>query len=452
MRLPLLCLMIALLASPALRAETTVETQRDGDVVIEGTLQAVPGYPRVHVQLRRNGQVVTGEPAQLGGLGGLQGLGDLLQRQGGRDAQPARARSFTAFLDTGASAYVISKSTADRFGLARIPNALYHETGLHGQIPMHVSRPYTVALSGTSGRIADEPADFRVVDRNARLQLQPKPPGNPLVAMAMGELNIVGMPAIRELVVEFDAAPMQGGGGLAGQLKGLRGLQGGQGGGNGQMLQNLDQILDKLDQVGVGPAVRLHPPDFQPRNVDLVIPLDGVNYTRQNNPKDRGPLPTLAKNPVVRNITTRHGNQSFTGDWLFDTGAPASLISTEQAEALGLYRNGNPVRPPDFSIQLGGAGGKMTNAPGFRIDRLRIPTARGRTIEYRDVHVLVHDVGVTLDNGERVVLDGIFGTNLLLPTVSLGGGLGLPTGSAAGPYEHIWIDGPRGRLLLDLAE
>ena len=86
--------------------------------------------------------------------------------------------------------------------------------------------------------------------------------------------------------------------------------------------------------------------------------------------------------------------------------------------------------------------------PGFVIDRLRVP-AGAEVLEYRRVHVLVHDVGTTLDDGTEILLDGVFGMNLLLPTAS-GMGFGMPTGGEAAPVQGFWVDAGRGVLLLDL--
>jgi hypothetical protein len=97
---------------------------------------------------------------------------------------------------------------------------------------------------------------------------------------------------------------------------------------------------------------------------------------------------------------------------------------------------------------LGGIAGDIEAVPGFRIDKLQVPTDDGAIIEYRQPCVLVRDISTTLDSGEVITLDGVFGTNLLLPTVS-GLGMGLPTEVAPGPFARIWIDSPRARLLLE---
>src|SRR5688572_4857550 len=81
--------------------------QQDSRLVIENTLEAALGQPRVRVELSTKDGPLSAKPA------GDPALRELL----GDDRTVER--SFPAFLDTGASGHVISKSTADRFGIAR---------------------------------------------------------------------------------------------------------------------------------------------------------------------------------------------------------------------------------------------------------------------------------------------------------------------------------------------
>ena len=422
------------------RVEASSQSDRRAQqaVVIDGTLEASASYLRVHVQLSQGRHVLTGQPFNFDILGfkdlGLKGLMDADQPQG----------SFLAFLDTGASSHVISKMTAERFGIEAVPGAVYHEVGLHDEKPMDVSRPYGLALSGSTGKLHDQPGTFHAIDGDVALQINRQLANNSLVTMALGEINVIGMPAIRRLLVEIDPHPGlgQGGGGLQ-ELQDLL---------DGDLLNG--DLLDQLGDVVSGPAVYLHPPKDRPTNVDVRIPLVYVNFARHHNPRDHGPRPVLAPNPTIKSIETGDGERRFVGDWLLDTGAPVSMISTRHAIALGLYdEDGQPRRQQDFSLPLGGVGGQVKSAAGFRIDFMRVPAAGGRMIEYRQAHVVVHDVSTELDNGQTITLDGIFGTNFLLSTVGgLGLVLGIPSNTSAGPFKHIWIDGPRRQLLLELAE
>ena len=98
---------------------------------------------------------------------------------------------------------------------------------------------------------------------------------------------------------------------------------------------------------------------------------------------------------------------------------------------------------------LSGIRGEARPAAGFVLDRLRIPAAKKRTLEFHRVHVVVGDVSVELPSGDTFVLPGVLGMNLLLPSAS-GLGQGDITAVAKGPFKRIWIDGPRHTLSLDL--
>lgn len=406
-------------------------------VVIIGTLQASMDYPRVNVQIRKGDKVVTGEGTGMSGLKGLRDLADLDKLMNGAGGGKPD-ESYQAFLDTGASAHVISKSTAERFKIEAAPNAVYHEVGLHGETAMGVSTPYALSIAGVAKSGEPAPA-YMAVSPGAVFQLS-QAATNPLVEMVTGEVNIIGMPAIRQFLVEINpGGPADNN---AADLKMLEGL-------DLSDLTNPD-VLAKLEDLSSGPTVKLLDGKAKPGKFDIEVPLTYTNFSRRKNPHDKGPLPDLADNPVVRNVRTLHDGKSFTGGWLLDTGAPASLISTKQAIKLGLFdKSGQPLKQPEFELPLGGIGGAVHPVPGYRIDTLIIPAANGRSLEYHDVYVLVNDVSTTLDDGSTVTLDGILGTNLWFPTVA-GVETGMPTDAASSPFEMMWIDGPGARLLFRL--
>ncbi len=429
------CFVCLIVACIALAAGAQTVERRGNTFIIEGTLEAAAGMPQVHVQLSRNGRVLEGK-SMLAELDLGLGLEDILGEQG-------MESSFAAFLDTGASAYVISPITAERFGIRRDDGAVYHEVGVHGETPMDVSMPYALAVAGTTGMLTDRPGNrFQSVARRAVMQMS-RPPeqgaGDELTtAMLMGEINVVGMPAIQQFVVDIDPSPM--GAGL----------------GNLQLDENALAdplaLLDNMDDLGVGPAVRLLPMNTPPNAADVTVPLNLVNFNRMNNPKDRGSKPDLAPNPVIENIVTQQRGRNFKGDWLLDTGAMVSIISTKQAILLGLIDvDGEPMERVTFQIPLGGISGRATVADGFVIEHMTVPAAGGKQITYRNVHAVVHDVGIQLDSGDYLILDGVFGLNLMMPTM---GGLatGLPTGVAGGPFSRIVIDASRGELRLTVAQ
>ncbi len=430
-----LWVLLVLWASTATRV-TAEQPQRA--LVVEQSLEAAPAYLMVHVQLWEGDRLLEGKASGLAAIRGLEDLKDLDRVLDGNGE--VMEQSFTAFLDTGASGHVLSLATVQRFNIQLDDAAVYHETGLHGDVAMGVTQPYSLALAPTTGKLFDAPTQFGMAGEQVRFLVNRATP-NALIAMAMGEINVIGMPAIRHLVVEIDPSPMgRVNDKVDRAIDDLRDIEG---------LEGLE-LLKHLDQVGVGPAVRLYDGRYQVAKFDFVVPLKLVDFSRHANPADRGAKPDLSANFVVEGVTIAQGEAVSQGAWLLDTGAPASIISTAQAKAIGLFTaEGTPARAPDFTLPLGGIGGEVTPVPGFRIDVLRLPLADGRVIEYRGAHVLVKDIRTRLDSGEVVTLDGVMGTNLLLPTVAGLGGLGLPSRVADGPFRRIWIDAPRSRLLLE---
>jgi hypothetical protein len=174
-----------------------------------------------------------------------------------------------------------------------------------------------------------------------------------------------------------------------------------------------------------------------------------MDFNQRMLPANSGPLPELAPNPMITGITVGVGERSVTGNWLLDTGAAATILSTASARALGLLDEaGQPARKPDFTLALGGIGGGIKEEAGYIVDRLRVPADQERSLEYRRVRVVVRDISVQKSPGHSVTLDGVFGMNLLLPTAS-GLSKGVPDDVADSPFKRIWIDGRRRTLAVE---
>jgi hypothetical protein len=382
------------------------------EVVVTGTLEAATGQPMVHLRVSDRGRVLTAKPDELRKL-----LGD-----------DAIMRSLPAYLDTGASGYVISSETAARFGIVRDEDSVYHEVGLHGEVAMGVSRAYTLEIAGVDGDPAQPATEFSALRGKAHLLLnETKRP--PAVALVAGSVDIVGMAAMRELVVEIDPGAM-------GRVKPA---------GGGDPLADLERLAELMRP----PRVTLHGKGKRVRGGDVIVSLEMMDYNRKRAPGNRGTQPTVDSNPTLPAITAKHGGRTYAGDWLLDTGAVVSIISVAQAQALGLVgADGRPTREPDFRLPLGGVGGAIELDPGFVIDRLEVPARSKRRLVFRDAHVVVRDVSIVLDDGRHVTLAGVFGLNLLLPSAS-GLASGMPTAVSPPPFERIWIDGPRRRMVLE---
>lgn len=307
-----------------------------------------------------------------------------------------------AILDTGASGHVLSAATAARFGIEPERGARYVEAGMSGDHALGVSRPIALGVTGIEPEDEDAPRrrapqPFRLPAQRMLLNEAPRDPTAALLSPG-AMVDVVGMPLIRERAIEIEAT-----GGTPGAV-----------------------------------TVRLHPTAAGLRT-DAWVALTLVDYTRRD-PKNRGPLPALAANPLVPAVTITLGGTDVEGEWLLDTGAACSMISTKAARRLGLVdAAGSPTRTPDFTLPVGGVGGGHHNLPGFRLDRLTLETTDGRTLVFPDPAIVVHDVSTKDDDGDTITLDGILGMNLLLPS---GSGMTMLGASRqlSGPFERVVID------------
>ena len=319
-----------------------------------------------------------------------------------------------AILDTGASGHVLSQATAARFGIVAETGSRYVETGMSGDHPMTVSHPVTLAVSDLEPEDDERPSrharstPFRLSTQ--RFLLNDAPTDLDALLTSPGSLvDVVGMPLIRERVVEI--APADGAPAL---------------------------------------AVRLHPSAAGLR-VDAWVHLELVDFNRPD-PRNRGPAPSLAMNPVVPGVASELGASSTDGDWLLDTGAACTMISTATAHRLGLVdADGSPTRHPEFTLPVGGVGGGSSNLPGFHLDRVTLAADDGRRVVFEHAAVVVHDISAVRTDGTRITLDGVLGMNLLLPSGNGITMLGVATEVPA-PFTRVVLDVARARLGLALAD
>src|SRR5262245_28402628 len=263
-------------------------------IAIDHTLQAALGQPRVWVQVSCGDDPIHVE-------------------------DDPTTRSFLAYLDTGASGYVVGAKTAERFKLATIQGAIYNEVGLHGPTAVEVTQPYTISLSGGTGEHDEvlRPRDltFTKVQHDVCLQVDRAPLHG--IAALLGDLNVVGMPAISRLVLELDPSPLCEP--------------------TDRRDRNDPFALDLLIR-GDGPSVRVCDKAPGAKEADVLIALEYVDFNQRDHPDNRGALPELAKNPMVSNIVCEvdwsDGASGLpvrmkrsSGDWLLDTGAAATVIS-----------------------------------------------------------------------------------------------------------------------------
>jgi hypothetical protein len=104
---------------------------------------------------------------------------------------------------------------------------------------------------------------------------------------------------------------------------------------------------------------------------------------------------------ATQNQTLVEGTADVDINFIFDTGAQATLISESVAIALGFI-----LASPEFEVEVQGVGG-IEMAPGFFVDSFSLPTSAGG-ITWTQVPVVVRNIS----DGTGVI-DGIFGSNLL---------------------------------------
>jgi hypothetical protein len=266
-----------------------------------------------------------------------------------------------AFLDTGASGILLSRETASLLGVGVEPNARFVDIGIGGDEYFDVSEPLYIGLADYEEKNPQEPDVYKVLGPG-RVQVKKEPAG------LLGQpLDIMGVPVIAGRIVVLNSGATNDLGHFAAEIK--------------------------------------EPGDPSIPKVDLTVALRFENFLNPNNPKNIPPLPSLSHNPVIDNIVIGNRGKRSKGNWLFDTGATVSFISTDQAKRIGLMdKNGRPLVTRAFSVPVGGVGA-MVEIPGFEIDELTVPTLSSNflcaTAKMEDLFSL--DIGKTAF--EKIVLD-----------------------------------------------
>jgi hypothetical protein len=120
---------------------------------------------------------------------------------------------------------------------------------------------------------------------------------------------------------------------------------------------------------------------------------------------DNPTTPTFWTFPFVTTAVTDSLGTINNQQFLFDTGAQVSLLSSQLAADIGF----DPTTSvPDFEIQVSGIGGIVT-VPGFILDQLRVSSIGG-TLSFNNVPVVVLDVTDPRDGIGFV--PGILGMNV----------------------------------------
>jgi hypothetical protein len=203
--------------------------------------------------------------------------------------------------------------------------------------------------------------------------------------------------------------------------------------------------------------------DIQPLGVRITNNLPSTNGHRYSVPvtakrfdaAGTPPLPTESPIGMIH-MSVGAGGLQAGGNFIVDTGAAISFISSDLAKKIGLDTNGDGVLGAgdeqfQDTIPIGGIGGTL-DAPVFSIDRMSVPTEQGVDLVWNQeglTSVLVVDLGLGID--------GVLGSDLL--TSGWLSGLFSESGEpTTGPVEKAHLDfrnfheeGDTGKLYFDLS-
>src|SRR5687768_905173 len=290
-------------------------------VEIEGVQPAALDQPRVNMCVRRDAK---GKP--LAAAAGID-----------------QTSNIQAFLDTGASGVLLSGKTADALGIKRATHGrekvVFRDIGVGGTEEFGVSEPLYLGL-GTFGGPGEDAGSYPTYLGPVRAQINS---GGGLIEMLTGGLDVVGMPAMKGRVVVLDPRPVDTFGAT-------------------MLAQLLDPRADRRSVPKCDRHVMLSYASF-------------ARFTRTEPAGTQGPAladnPFVGPNPVadgknakanVPPVVIVHNGKQSSGSWLLDTGAAASMISTEQAKRLGVtYEDDKLAGVPEadqFSLTIGGVGGQ----------------------------------------------------------------------------------------------
>lgn len=394
---------------------------------IEGVQPVSLDQPRVYLTLTRPGDqkplAARASRQDLLGLGAIAGLPD------DGDHGPVEVAAVQAFLDTGASGILLSKTTADGLGVTNADvdgkPVTYEDVGVGGSEEFAVSEPLLARIAPfSSATDGGNDESYGPPLGPGRLQVR-KSSG--MLDMLTGGVDVVGMPLMAGRVMVVDA----------------RG----------------PDDFDLLKTRVVDPGDRAIPP------VDVHVAMTYVDFdrfTRLDPPG--GPAPAVSASPLigphpfdpastgadgrpVPPVRVEMNGKTTDLTMLLDTGAAASMISTAAAESLGVtYADDGSTllgvpKDQQFSLPIGGVGGQ-TVVSGFFLDALVVPTREGDPVRYVKAPVLVKDITVTdAATGEAYTLDGILGMNFLVASAYVTGGLMPDLGAmSSGPYTDLVID------------
>ncbi len=307
-------------------------------------------------------------------------------------------------LDTGASSIIVmndAETTLRQNGL--VTEGQIFEQGVAGFSIVDVSAPYKIKTAGTDG-VEHMLADTRIMTGQF-----------PDLALING---LVGMPGMVGHAVSMEIQPSAGGG----------------------------DIFDLLPTVDLLFSNSLSPNEGS--RYSIPFNAKSFNLTSNDTVNGNDPLPTQSPLPML-NPTVGFNGRHASGNFILDTGAAISFISTKIARSLGLDSNGDDQFDGNDdqslgTLPIGGIGGSV-EAPLFLIDTFRVHTNQETDLVWDSVQVLV------LDIDERI--DGVLGADVLtsgwVDLFSESPDTG-PIKKVSFDFTQFFAEGDQGSLVLDL--
>ncbi len=306
-------------------------------------------------------------------------------------------------LDTGANTILVFKTGVDDMNESPPPyqtEGVFEELGIGGTQLFDISAPYQFDFAGTSGE-RQSLADTRVISDATRD-----------VSM-FGPFGIVGMPAMTERVTTLDFTPW-----LSFN--------------EGNYLMATEFAMEVPAPTGPRYTV----------NID-----DRVNFSPDGHVIE-GEFPPVWADIPFFTAEVHHGSAVVGGNFMFDTGAQVTIVSTAIAMSLGLDSNGDGTLDSDDigytrTETVGGVGGSR-DAPVFMIDSVHVPTEQGVDLVWTNLLWLVADIAPGID--------GVFGFD----NMTSGWIEGVFSGGEAGYLRqaHLdfrgWEENGRGAMHFDI--
>ncbi len=281
----------------------------------------------------------------------------------------------TLLLDTGANSVLAMATAVDDLQT----NGDYEtqgkflETGIGGYHLLDISAPYRFDFAGTDGvrnTISNETHILSDATKDFSM---------------FGPWGLVGMPAMADKVTSLDMTVWSGG---------------------GSGLDALHMTVDFAEQVPAGDEHR------------YALAVDNRIWFETDESMIYGQPPVWADVPFLT-ATPANDGISAAGNFLFDTGAQISVLSTHLARDIGLDSNGdgrfdNNDANYVTSETVAGVGGEIS-VPVFAIDELYVTVtqvATGNEVDlmWTNLQWLVMDIST---GSNELSLDGVFGSDLL---------------------------------------